>query len=231
MEQYWIYLYTLLTIAVFAVAVKINRHWKSLIFNSFVLSVLALVGIILLTDIPYDDYMAGNQPLNNLLAIGVVALALPLYEQLPQIRKQWQGILFISLIATLISMFSGAIVALCLGANAEIIATILPKSVTTPIAMEIASNIGGVPAVAAVSVVIAGLLGSVFGYILLRKIGIRYMESIGLALGSTSHALGTAAAMQQNIKAGSYSSLALVLCGIMSSLFAPFMFKLISWLL
>lgn len=231
MNNYWVYAYSLLTILVFALAIKINRHWKSLIFNSFVLSVLILVGILLITHIPYDNYMAGNAPLNHLLSLGVVALALPLYEQLPQIRKQWQIILLITFIATLVSMLSGAITALLLGANPEIIATILPKSVTTPIAMEIAEHIGGVPAVAAVSVVIAGLLGSVFGYIILRKIGITYMESIGLALGSTAHALGTAAAMQQDVKAGSYSSLALVLCGIMSSLLAPLMFNLISLLI
>ncbi|TCJ98374.1 putative murein hydrolase (TIGR00659 family) [Volucribacter psittacicida] len=225
--EYLIYVYTLLTITVFALAVKINRHWKSLIFNSFVLSVLFLIAILLLTGISYDHYMAGNAPLNHLLSLGVVALALPLYEQLPQIRKQWRAILLISLLATIVAMLSGAIVALLLGASPDIIATILPKSVTTPIAMEVADNIGGVVALTAVSVVIAGLIGSVFGYLILRKMRIKYLESIGLALGSTAHALGTATAMQEDVKAGSYSSLALVLCGIMSSLLAPLMFRVV----
>lgn len=227
MASYFVYAYCLLTIGVFCLAIKINRYWKSLVFNSFVLSVLILVGVLLLFHIPYEHYMAGNEPLNQLLSIGVVALALPLYEQLPQIRKQWRAILFITFIATLVAMLSGAILALLLGAKPEIIATILPKSVTTPIAMEVAENLGGVPAVAAVNVVIAGLLGSVFGYVILGKLKIKYAESMGLSLGSTAHALGTAAAMQEDMKAGSYSSLALVLCGIMSSLLAPIMYRFI----
>lgn len=109
-------LFTLLTVAVFALAVRINRYWKSLLFNSFVLSVLILISIILLTGIPYDDYMTGNAPLNNLLSVGVVALAVPLYEQLPQIRMQWRGILLVTCAASLLSMFSGAVFAVLLGA-------------------------------------------------------------------------------------------------------------------
>ena len=81
--SYAIYFYTCLTIFGFWLALQINKRWKSVIFNSFILTVLILVVVILALNIPYDDYMAGNAPINYLLSLSIVALALPLYEQLP----------------------------------------------------------------------------------------------------------------------------------------------------
>lgn len=225
-----IYAYSLLTIAAFWVALQINKHLQSVVFNSFILTVLILIGALLLAKIPYDDYMTGNAPLNNLLGLSVVALALPLYEQLRQIAAYWKIILLITTVASLLSMLTGAGLALLFGASPEIVATVLPKSVTTPIAMAISQNIGGVPAVAAVGVVVAGLQGSVFGYLVLKKLNLKYSEAIGLSVGAVSHALGTVSCMEIEAKAGSYSSIALVLCGIISSILAPLVFNLIYWI-
>ena len=224
-----IYAYSLLTIAAFWGALQINKRLQSVVFNSFILTVLILIGALLLAKIPYDNYMTGNAPLNNLLGLSVVALALPLYEQLRQIAAYWKIILLITTVASLLSMLTGAGLALLFGASPEIVATVLPKSVTTPIAMAISQNIGGVPAVAAVGVVVAGLQGSVFGYLVLKKLNLKYSEAIGLSVGAVSHALGTVSCMEIEAKAGSYSSIALVLCGIISSILAPLVFNLIYW--
>lgn len=226
-----IYAYSLLTIAAFWGALQINKRLQSVVFNSFILTVLILIGALLLAKIPYDDYMTGNAPLNNLLGLSVVALALPLYEQLRQIAAYWKIILLITTVASLLSMLTGAGLALLFGASPEIVATVLPKSVTTPIAMAISQNIGGVPAVAAVGVVVAGLQGSVFGYLVLKKLNLKYSEAIGLSVGAVSHALGTVSCMEIEAKAGSYSSIALVLCGIISSILAPLVFNLIYWII
>lgn len=225
--NYAIYLYTFLTIFGFWLALQISKRWKSVIFNTFILTVLILVLILLIGKIPYDDYMAGNAPINNLLALSIVALALPLYEQLKQIAKQWRIILSVVVLASVFSMLTGAILALILGATPEMVATVLPKSITTPIAMEVSSHLGGIPAVTAVGVVVAGLQGSIFGYLILKKVGLRHQEAIGLSVGSVSHALGTVSCMEINPKAGSYSSISLVLCGIISSILAPLVFKII----
>ena len=140
--QYAIYLYTILTIFGFWLALQISKRWKSMIFNTFVLTVSILVLILVVSDIPYDDYMAGNAPINNLLGVSIVALALPLYEQLRQIAKQWKIILSVVTLASLFSMFTGAIFAIILGASPEMVATVLLKSITTPIAMEVSSHLG-----------------------------------------------------------------------------------------
>lgn len=222
-----IYLFSLLTIAAFFLALQINKRLRSMLLNTFVLTVLILVALLVVADIPYDTYMQGNAPLNNLLGVSVVALALPLYEQLRQIAARWQAILITTTVASVLAMASGALMAILLGANPDIVATVISKSVTTPIAMEISRHLGGVPAVAAVGVVLAGLQGSMFGYLVLKKLRVKNSEAMGLAIGSMSHALGTVTVMEVDQKAGSYSSISLVLCGIISSILAPFVFKLI----
>ncbi|SPY33441.1 CidB/LrgB family autolysis modulator [Pasteurella canis] len=225
--SYSIYLYSVLTLVAFGMAIKISQYWKSILFNSFVLTMIILIIVLLSLDISYDQYLLGNTPLNNLLGISIVALAVPLYEQLHQISRHWQQILSVTFLASLFSMISGAILAFILGATPDIVATVLPKSVTTPIAMAIAESLDGIPSIAAVGVVLAGLQGSVLGLWTLRTLKIKHSESLGLAIGSISHALGTVTCMESDQKAGSYSSIALVLCGIITSILAPITFKLI----
>ncbi|GJH43555.1 CidB/LrgB family autolysis modulator [Pasteurella canis] len=225
--NYSIYLYSVLTLVAFGMAIKISQYWKSILFNSFVLTMIILIIVLLSLDISYDQYLLGNTPLNNLLGISIVALAVPLYEQLHQISRHWQQILSVTFLASLFSMISGAILAFILGATPDIVATVLPKSVTTPIAMAIAESLDGIPSIAAVGVVLAGLQGSVLGLWALRTLKIKHSESLGLAIGSISHALGTVTCMESDQKAGSYSSIALVLCGIITSILAPITFKLI----
>ena len=124
--SYLVYAYTLLTILAFVLAVKINQRWKSVVLNSFVLTVLMLVAVLLVFHLPYDNYMVGNAPLNNLLGVSIVALAVPLYEQLRQISRHWQIILITTVSASLLAMFSGAVLALLLGAKPDIYRNPLP---------------------------------------------------------------------------------------------------------
>lgn len=224
-----IYAYALLTLAAFWLAMQISKRLKSVLLNTFILTVLILIAVLLSLDIPYEQYMAGNQPLHNLLGLSVVALALPLYEQLRKIAAYWKSILLMTTVSSLLAMASGAGLALLLGANQEVVATVISKSVTTPIAMAMSENLGGVPALAAVGVILAGLQGSLLGYLILTKIRLKRSESIGLAIGTVSHALGTVSVMEQDTKAGTYSSISLVLCGIISSILAPLVFNLLYW--
>ncbi|OOH90531.1 CidB/LrgB family autolysis modulator [Pasteurellaceae bacterium 15-036681] len=223
-----IYGYSLLTILLFIAALKINKVLKSSILNPFILSLIFIVATLLVSKISFTEYYQGNQPLNSLLGVSVVALAIPLYEQLPQIRKHWKKISIIVIAATLSTMLSGVFLAMLFGASKDIIASILPKSVTTPIAISIAAEIGGNSSLSAVAVSIAGITGSAFGITILSKLKVTNTRAIGLSMGAVSHALGTARSMEYSVKAGSYSSVSMVLCGLLSSLFAPLIFKLIS---
>lgn len=222
-----IYAYSLLTLVVFFLSLKLSQKLRSTILNPFLIALTLLILILSSLDIPYQSYYQGNWLLNNLLGVSVVALALPFYEQLPQIRKKWREILWILLFSTLVTILTGLGFALLLGASEGILAAVLPKSVSMPMAIIITNEINGNVAFAAVGVMIAGLVGSILGFFILRLFQIRNVRAIGLAMGAASHALGTARCLEMSLKAGSYSSMALVACGVLSSFFAPLIFKLI----
>ncbi|ABN73877.1 CidB/LrgB family autolysis modulator [Actinobacillus pleuropneumoniae] len=222
-----IYLYSCLTVLAFLIGQRISQKLKSSVLNPFVIALTLVITVIVIGKVPYTDYYQGNFPINNLLGVSVVALALPFYEQLPQIRKKWRQITLVVVFGTCFTMLTGVFFAALLGASPDILAAIVPKSVSTPIAIAIATQIGGSSAITAVGVLVAGLLGSVFGFAVLHRIGVRNVRAIGLSMGAVSHALGTGRCMEYSIKTGSYSSIALVLCGVLSSVLAPFVFKLV----
>jgi len=216
-----------LTLAVFFAARKLAARFKLALLNPLLIAMVVIIPLLLLTGTPYDHYFQGSKVLNDLLQPAVVALAFPLYEQLHQIRARWKSIITICFIGSLVAMISGTLIALLMGATPEIAASILPKSVTTPIAMAVGGSIGGIPAISAVCVIFVGVLGAVFGHTLLNLMRIKTKSARGLAMGTASHALGTARSAELDFQEGAFSSLALVICGIITSLIAPFLFPLL----
>ena len=212
-----------LTLVVFFLARRLAARFKFPLLNPLLVAMVVLIPFLLIT----ERYFLGSKILNDLLQPAVVALAFPLYEQLHQIRARWKSIITICFIGSVVAMVTGTTVALLMGATPQIAASILPKSVTTPIAMAVSSSIGGIPAISAVCVIFVGILGAVFGHTLLNVMRIRTKASRGLSMGTASHALGTARCAELDYQEGAFSSLALVLCGIITSLVAPFLFPLI----
>lgn len=220
-----------LTLAVFFAARKLAARLKMPVLNPLLIAMVVIIPLLLITDTPYEHYFQGSEILNDLLQPAVVALAFPLYEQLHQIRARWKSIITICFAGSLLAMISGTAIALLMGATPEIAASILPKSVTTPIAMAVGGSLGGIPAISAVCVIFVGILGAVFGHTLLNMMNIHTKSARGLAMGTASHALGTARCAELDYQEGAFSSLALVICGIITSLIAPFIFPLILALL
>lgn len=216
-----------LTVLVFFAARGLARKLNMSLLNPLLISMLVIIVLLLVTGIPYQHYFQGSQIINELLQPAVVALALPLYEQLHQIRARWKSIIIICIIGSLVAMISGTSLALLLGATPQIAATIMPKSVTTPIAMAVSGTLGGIPAITSVCVIIAGVTGAVLGHGVLNRLKIRTKAARGLAIGTASHALGTARCAELDYQEGAFSSLALVVCGIITSLAAPFLFPVI----
>ncbi len=156
-----------------------------------------------------------------MLGPSVVALGYVLYEQMEYIRG--------NVISMLTAVFAGSVVGIVcvvfvgkwMGADKILTASLAPKSVTTPIAMCIAEQSGGIPALAAAFVVICGIFGGLVGPIVLRKMGIKSKVAKGLALGSASHALGTVKAMEMGAIEGAISGLAIGIMGVMTALLIP----------
>lgn len=220
-----------LTVVVFLAARRLAARVKISLVNPLLIAMAVIIPLLLLLQIPYTRYFQGSAILNGLLQPAVVALALPLYEQMHQIRARWKSIISVCFIGSVTAMISGTAIALWLGATPEIAATLLPKSVTTPIAMAVSGSLGGIPAISAICVLMAGVLGAVFGHMLLNLLRVRAASARGLAIGNASHAIGTARAVEMDAQEGAFSSLALVLCAIITSLLAPFIFPVVlHWL-
>ncbi len=220
-------IWLVLTIVVFYSARYFTQRIRHPLSNPLLVSLVILIPLLLLLGIPYETYFEGNQTLHMLMQPAVVALAYPLYVQLPAIKAQWKLLLTSCVVGSVVAMISGAGAAMLLGADAELVASILPKSVTTPIAMSVAESLGGEGAIAALMVLVAGLFGALFGYPILKLVGVSYPVARGLAIGSVSHALGTARAVDEHHQDAAISSMALVLCGVITSLLAPLVYTLL----
>lgn len=207
-------------------AIKIRNP----LFNPLLISLIILIAALRWLQVPYETYFADNEIINYLLGPAVVALALPLYQQLPLIKRKWKTILSACFAGSILSMIFGTSIAFLMGADAQLAASILPKSITTPLAMAASQQIGGIPAITAAMVIIVGLFGAVLGYPVMKLVRIYHPLAKGLTIGTVSHALGTAKAVEEDYQEGAFSSLALVICGIMTTLLAPIMFPILEHL-
>ncbi|BAN97195.1 lrgB family protein [Plautia stali symbiont] len=192
-----------LTVVAYLLARRLAAKINLSIVNPLLVAMAIIIPLLLLTHLPYARYFAGSALLNQLLQPAVVALAL--YEQMHQIRARWKTIISVCFIGSITAMVSGTAIALWMGATPEIAATILPKSVTTPIAMAVSGSLHGIPAISAICVLIAGVLGAVFGHMLLNLFKVRSKSSRGLAIGNASHALGTARAAEIDYQEGAFT--------------------------
>lgn len=203
----------------------ITRFFYQKYPNPFTLPILTSTLLIILGllffDISYDNYLIGAKWIDRFLGPAVVALAYPLYQQRDILRQNIVNILVSVTIGGIIGVSSGLIMGKFLGFDKLIILSLLPKSVTTPVAMDIAHSIGGIPSLAAVMVMVAGMSGAVLGPSLLKWVGVSHSIAKGLGMGSASHAIGTSKAMEINPKEGALSTIAMVLSAIIVSIITP----------
>ncbi len=132
-------------------------------------------------------------------------------------------------VGSIMSMLTAGIIAALMGADAPLIAALMGKSVTTPIAMEVASHLGGEPAIAAIMVLLVGVFGAIMAYPIYNLLNITHPIAKGLTMGNISHALGTATCAEKDQRDAAFSSLALVVCGVITSILAPSLFTFVLW--
>ncbi|MDN3610161.1 CidB/LrgB family autolysis modulator [Vibrio ostreicida] len=224
-------MWLVITLLVFFSARWVCQKCPSPFMNPLLVSLAILIPLLTYCRVPFDVYYQDNQWINLLLQPAVVALAYPLYEQLPQIRANWRIIMLACSVGSVLSMLTATLIAVYTQADLLLIASLLGKSVTTPIAMEVSSNLGGEPAIAAILVLIVGLVGAIFAYPVYSLFNITHPIARGLTMGTVSHALGTATCIEKNPLDAAFSSLALVICGLITSILAPVFFALAVWLM
>jgi len=230
----WVYLATtpLLGLTLTLIAYQIgywiySRCGMNPLLNPVLLAVATLVALLLATGTSYPTYFEGAQFVHFLLGPAVVALAVPLHQQLPNIRRLFVPIVGALAAGSVTAVVSALAIAWALGASNVTLLSLVPKSVTAPIAMGIAEKIGGIPALTAVLVVATGIIGAALGKFVFNAIGIADYRVRGFALGIAAHGIGTARAFQVNAEAGAFAGLAFGLQGALAAfLFPAFYFAL-----
>ncbi len=210
-----------LTFGFFFLAKELQRRSRFILLNPVLIAIVLLIAFLKLWGIPYESYNAGGKMLEFWLKPAVVALAVPLYEQLETIKKDLLPIILSQFFGCLIGILSVVSLAQLFGASKPVILSLASKSVTTPIAMEVTQAIHGIPALTAVIVIMVGLFGAVFGHKTVHLARVRNPYSQGISMGTASHAIGTSAAMEMSSLHGAYASLGLTLNGIFTALLTP----------
>ncbi len=189
--------------------------------NPVLLAVAALVLLLQLTGTSYATYFDGAQFVHFLLGPATVALAIPLYTQLPKLRAMAGPLLAALVVGSLTATVSAVAIGNLFGASEASLLSLAPKSVTTPIAMGIAERIGGLPSLTAVLVIATGILGAISARFIYQALGIADHAVRGFAIGVASHGIGTARAFQVSEQAGAFSGLAMGLNALMTALLVP----------
>lgn len=211
-----------LTVALYALGLFLTEKRRWILFNPIILSSAILIAYLVVFKIPYEKYQAAGQHIDFLLKPSIVAMAIPLYLQWDTIKKQFGAILISQLVGCVVGLFSVVILAKLMGAENDIIMSLAPKSVSTPIALEISSAVGGIPSITAAAVILTGLMGSVAGYQLLNLARITNPVSQSIAMGTASHAMGTMRALEFGDKHGAFASVGMIFNGILTAFLAPY---------
>ena len=217
-----------ITFGIFFLAKLLQKKTGIMLLNPILLTIALLIIFLKMTNISYDTYNKGGHEF--WLKPAVVALGVPLYLQLETIKKQLLPILLSQLAGCIVGVISVVLIAKLMGASDEIIYSLAPKSVTTPIAMEVTKSIGGIPALTAAVVVCVGLLGGILGFKTMKLTHIGSPMAQGLSLGAAAHAVGTSTAMDISSKYGAFASLGLTLNGIFTALLTPTILRLLGLL-
>ncbi|MEL7000636.1 MAG: LrgB family protein [Pseudomonadota bacterium] len=235
LEQTWVYLsasplfhLTLTLVAYQAANWLFERGGRNPLLNPVLSAVMIVVAVLVLSGTDYGTYFEGAQFVHFLLGPATVALAVPLYRQWRRVRESALAVAVSLITGSLTAILSAMAVVWLTGGSQELLASIAPKSVTAPVAMAVAEQLGGLPSLTAVLVIVTGIFGAMFGPILLNLIGVRDWRARGFAIGTASHGIGTARALQVNEEAGAFSGLAMGLNALATAILLPVIWAALS---
>ena len=217
-----------LTLMAYGIGYRLYSAAKSNpLINPVLIAIAIIITVLTVLHIPYQDYFAGGQFIHFLLGPATVGLALPLYKQVAKLKRLWLPISLALLFGVSLASVSTLLIAKYLGASHETLLSLAPKSVTTPVAMSITEQLGGVPSLTAVFVIITGIIGAIVGSSLFRLLRIQDDSVKGIAMGITAHGIGTARAFQISAEKGAFSGLAMALSALVASLLVPWLVSLV----
>lgn len=216
-----------LTIGTYLFGVWCQKKTRSPICNPILIAVILVIGILLLTGFDVPTYQAGANPITWLLTPATVSLALPLYEQLKTLKKNLPAILAGIAAGTVTSLLVVWLMCWLFSLDRSLTVSLLPKSITTAIALALTEQSGGISALTTIAIVITGILGNLSGSALCKLLKISDPIAQGVGFGTASHVIGTSRAMEIDPLTGAVSSLSLAVAGILTAVLFPLMLMLL----
>ena len=210
-----------LTLGAFALGTWLNKKTGQAIFNPLLLGSIFIIVLLSLLEIPLAEYKKSVSPLSFLLLPATVSLAVPLYEQWMVLKKNALAVLCGILAGSLTSMLVIAAMGWALKLEPALITSLMPKSVTTAIGAEVAQELGGISSLAGALIVLTGIMGNLSASALCRICKLRDPVARGVAIGTGSHAVGTAKALQMGRIEGAVSSLSIAVAGVLTAALCP----------
>lgn len=216
-----------LSLVAYLIGTLLKKKFKLGIFNPLLISIVVSIAVLVVGKVDYDTYNEGAKYLSWLLTPATVCLAIPLYEQWGLLLKNFKAVMLGLVAGTITSLTTVLVLALICGLSHEEYVTLLPKSITTAIGMGVSEELGGYVTITVAVIIITGVLGNIFGELICKIFKINEPISKGLAFGASSHAIGTAKALEIGEVEGAMSSLAIAVSGILtvtlSSVYSNFM--------
>ena len=212
-----------LSILTFEIGVRINKKTKSAVANPLLIAVILCILVIKIFRIPLESYYVGGDLITVFLGPATAVLALSIYSQFALLKKYFLPILLGTITGSLVSVSSAYLLCKLFHLDDVLTRSMLTKSVTTPFAIAISKNIGGIPSVAVAAVVMTGILGSVFAPLLIRLFHVKNPVAAGVAIGTSSHAVGTSKAIELGETEGAMSGIAIGMAGIVTVIISLFL--------
>lgn len=209
-----------LTFLLFGIFTWVQKKSGIALLNPMIFTIAGLIAFLKITGISYDEYAPSGRMIEFWLKPAIVALALPLYNELKHIKNQFLPLFIAELTGCIVGIVSVVFVARWLGASEEIIRSLAPKSVSTPIAIEISRQIGGIPALTSAIVVIVGMIGAVVGMKMMSWGNVNAPVSKSLSMGTAAHVIGTNRISEYGERYGAYATLGLIINGILTAALA-----------
>ncbi len=205
-----------ISIVTYEIGALIKRKWNVAIFNPLLISIALIIIFLILFDVDYDTYEYGAKYLSYFLTPATVALAVPLYEQIEPLKHNWKAIIAGILSGALTSALCVLILSVLMGLDHKQYVTLLPKSITTAIGMGLSEELGGIVTITVAVIVVTGVIGNMFAEQICKLFHIVDPVAKGIAIGSSSHAMGTAKAMEMGEIEGAMSSLSIAVSGLLT---------------
>lgn len=205
-----------LSLAAYGLGVVLQKRFRLALFNPLLIAVVVTIAVLLSAHIDYDIYYEGAKYLSYLLTPATVCLAVPLYEKLALLRRNWKAILAGIASGVLTTLMSVLVLSRAFSLTHEEYVTLLPKSITTAIGMGVSEELGGYVTLTVAMIIVTGILGNVTAVAVCRLFRITEPIARGVAIGSSAHALGTAKAIEIGEVEGAMSGLSIVVAGLLT---------------